>query len=155
MADPLDKVIDTLFQRRLELEVELARIDAALKALLPSGPMTMDETATAVPPIRTARLSVRQMVVALLDEANRDWSVSEVLAEYERRGTPIHGASPEKSLRAALAEAKKAGQIVSTAWGRYKSAGYAAPFLPADRMTAMYEHARGPTVEEVRAIPEK
>lgn len=62
------------------------------------------------------------MLVNLLDEEDRDWSVNEVLDEYRRRGTPVHGADPSNALRAAIADANKAEQIVRTSMGRYKSA---------------------------------
>jgi len=114
--EPMDQVIDTLRQRQNELRTELQRVDAALKALVPSV-----ETPFPAPVVPRRLLSVRQMVVALLDEAGRDWSTQEILDEYQRRGTPIHGASPEKALRAAFNDAKKAGQIESTSRGRYKS----------------------------------
>ncbi|MGH9278452.1 MAG: hypothetical protein ACRD12_10175 [Acidimicrobiales bacterium] len=71
------------------------------------------------------RRSVRTMVLTLLDEEDRDWSVGEILAAYERRGTPVHGADPNNALRAALADAKKRGMVISTAVGRYKSARWA------------------------------
>lgn len=125
----MDNVIQTLYQRRLELESELSRIDSALAALVPPTPVM------SAPPV-TQRLSVRQMLVALLDEADRDWSVSEVLEEYKRRGTPVHGTVPDKSLRSALVEAKKAGQVENTRWGRYRST----KFTPSasDAMSRMF-----------------
>jgi hypothetical protein len=31
---------------------------------------------------------------AIRKEEDRDWSTNEILAEYERRGTPVHGKDP-------------------------------------------------------------
>ena len=61
------------------------------------------------------------MAVTLMEEADRDWSAPEVLGEYMRRGTPVHGVDPSNVLRAAFADAKKRGMIFSTAVGRYKA----------------------------------
>ena len=144
MPDHLDDVIQTLYQRRTELEAELQRVNAALKALVPPTsvtvtPATATATASAPPPgIQTQRLSVRQMVVILLDEGNRDWSVSEILYEYERRGTPVHGANPDKSVRAGILEAEKAGQIQRTDRGRYRSTKFVAPYLTPDPTKAIF-----------------
>lgn len=59
--------------------------------------------------------------MALLEEGDRDWSVGEVLAEYQDRGTPVHGQDPSNALRAAMADAKKKRMVVSTDVGRYKA----------------------------------
>ena len=68
------------------------------------------------------------MLVRLLDEADRDWSVSEILSEYESRGTPVNGANPDKNLRAAIVEARKAGRVERTAYGRYRSTKFDDPW---------------------------
>ncbi len=61
------------------------------------------------------------MIVTLLEEEDRDWSVGEILAEYTRRGTPVHGQDPSNAARAALADAKKRGKVTSTTVGRYRA----------------------------------
>ena len=67
------------------------------------------------------RLSVKTRMLVLMAEADRDWSVAEVLEEYDRRGFPIQAKDPKNALRAAVAEANRDGLIFRTSTGRYKS----------------------------------
>ena len=62
------------------------------------------------------------MMLNLLYEGGRDWSVNEILSEYQNRGTPVEAKDPSNALRAAVAEANRAGTIVRTAPGRYRAA---------------------------------
>lgn len=125
MPDAVNSALKALRSKRHELQDELGRVEQAINALAalapgeptPGGNGGATRSA-AEPP---ARPSVRTMLVSLLDEENRDWSAAEVLAEYERRGTPVHGASPDNALRAAMVDASKAGQIERVATGRYRS----------------------------------
>jgi len=96
------------------------RLERAIAAMEEPG---VTEARVVEPP--SGRESVRSMLLRLLNEEDRDWSTAEILAEYSRRGTPIHGKDPNNALRAALAEAKKAAQIVSTGVGRYRAIKWA------------------------------
>ncbi len=60
-------------------------------------------------------------MMRLLVATDHDWSVAEILREYEDRGTPLQAKDPSNALRAAIAEANKAGTIFRTAPGRYKA----------------------------------
>lgn len=120
--DAIAEARDILVQRRDELTSELSRITQALEAL----------TGVGMPPngdgiVRAPSQSVRSMLLALLDESNRDWSTYEILAEYQRRGTPIHGADPNNALRSAISDANKATQVFRTTPGRYKAIKWKAP----------------------------
>lgn len=121
MADAVEEALELLKHRQLALTDEMRRVTDAIKALENRSPivnrLTQDPN----------RPSVRTMVVQLLDERNRDWSAAEILAEYKNRGTPVHGRDPSNALRAALADAKKRGMIVSTGVGRYKSVRFQKP----------------------------
>ena len=70
--------------------------------------------------------SVKTLMLELMAEGDRDWSTNEILTEYDSRGTPVHGKDPGNAIRAALAEALKAEQIIRTQVGRYKSQEWAA-----------------------------
>ena len=118
--DPVRDAVKALKQRKQELAAETKRVDQALNALL--GLTDQDGRAAATPRPKGSP-SVRTMLLNLLrEDFSRDWSVNEILAEYEERGTPIHGAKPENSLRAAIADSNKSGQIVRTDAGRYRAA---------------------------------
>ncbi len=125
--DPIAEVLESLRLKLAGVEREADRITdaiAALEALSAEG-IRVAQVVARRPPTRSvpsARLSVKQMMLNLLYEQDRDWSVNEILAEYESRGTPITAKDPNNALRAAVAEANKTGDIVRTAQGRYKAA---------------------------------
>jgi hypothetical protein len=70
------------------------------------------------------------MLNLLYEESDRDWSVNEILTEYESRGNPVTAKDPSNALRAAVAEANKAGTIVRTVPGRYRAAAEAIDMTP-------------------------
>ncbi len=113
--DTIEEVTEVLRQRLRVVRAEAKRLEAALSALAPD-PIPGDKSSEGHRP------SVRALVVSLLAEEDRDWSVGEILAEYERRGAPVHGQDPSNAARAALADAKKRGMVTSTTVGRYRSA---------------------------------
>ncbi len=117
MADvnPVAEALDLLSQQRATLADELRQVDDAIAAL---EKLVGKKGATKA--IRSGP-SVRTKLVALLEEEARDWSAGEIIHEYERRGDPIQGADPSNALRAAFADAKKRGMIVSTGVGRYQA----------------------------------
>jgi len=127
--DPDDAVAQAealLRQRREEHLAQVEKIDAALAALAGSVPTNLNRY-----PFQSdggtgaiTNKSVRMMLLDLLNESDRDWSVNEILAEYMKRGTPIHGKDPSNALRAAIADANKAHTIVRTDVGRYAAAQY-------------------------------
>lgn len=119
MADtnPVAEALALLSQQRANLADELKRVDEAINAL---KHLVGKRTAPSSP--EQNRPSVRTKLVTLLEEEPRDWSAGEILSEYERRGDPVHGQDPANALRAAFADAKKKGMIVSTSVGRYKAA---------------------------------
>jgi len=127
--DAVDEAVGLLMKRRDEALAEVQRIERALADL---GRPVADQATEAPPtvmrpevidahPRGTQHLSVRGRLVALLDEEDRDWTVGEVIAEYERRGVPFTVKAPDNALRAALVEAQRKGQVERTTPGRYKS----------------------------------
>ncbi|HSH58222.1 MAG TPA: hypothetical protein VK988_01015 [Acidimicrobiales bacterium] len=117
--NPVAEALSLLEQREASLSDELRQVREAVVSLrkvvgmsTPAPPTTSDRN----------RPSVRTKLVTLLEEEARDWSAGEIIHEYERRGDPIHGRDPANALRAAFADAKKQGWIVSTGVGRYKAA---------------------------------
>ncbi|MGO8826168.1 MAG: hypothetical protein ACLQU9_13145 [Acidimicrobiales bacterium] len=125
-TDPIHDAILALEAKRDALTGEVNRLTQAISALLALGevgapqPPMASPRPVVVPP--SGRLSVKQMMLQLLYEQDRDWNVNEILAEYQKRGTPIQAKDPSNALRAAVAEANKAGDIVRTTPGRYKAA---------------------------------
>jgi hypothetical protein len=126
--DALTQALSLLRQSRSDATAELARIEDAIRAL--ENLSKKASTRTAPQPLLPGLLpgrSVRTMMLNLLDEGDRDWSVAEILAEYQHRGTPVHGKDPDNALRAAIADAYKAGTIARTSIGRYSSARWPKP----------------------------
>jgi hypothetical protein len=127
MADvnPVAEALDLLSQQRASLAGELRKVDEAIAAL---------EKLVGKKPVTKANRSgpsVRTKLVSLLEEEPRDWSAGEIIHEYERRGDPIQGADPSNALRAAFADAKKRGMIVSTGVGRYQASKWSKRTDPA------------------------
>jgi len=99
---------------------EVQRIDEAIAALEQLLPLRF--TFVPIPDeLVTLRTSVKTMMLRLLMETDRDWSVNEILEEYRNRGNPVQAKDPSNALRAAVAEANKAGTIFRTTVGRYKA----------------------------------
>jgi hypothetical protein len=132
--DPVAQAISLLKDKRYAIlsaardqanaiEIAISTLEQALPSQARSATPDRDETQIVPPPVADLPpgASVRMMMQALLDEEDRDWSSFEILQEYQRRGRPIHGKDPDNALRAALADAHKAGRIERTAPGRYKS----------------------------------
>jgi len=118
--DPVRDAVRALKQRKQDLTQEMRRVDQALSAL--TGLSEQDGRGPA-PQRPKGAPSVRVMLLTLLrEDYDRDWSVAEIMAEYQKRGTPIHGTKPENALRAAITDAHKREQILRTAPGRYKAA---------------------------------
>lgn len=118
-VDPVEEALELLRQKQRSLIEEVNRVEEAITALEKLSPKTGRVPSRSYDPNRP---SVRTKVVALLEEAARDWSAGEIIAEYRRRAEPIQATDPSNALRAALADAKKKGMVVSTAVGRYKAA---------------------------------
>lgn len=128
--DPVVDALATLRSKRDELTAQISRYDEAIRtlselvdgAVTPTGPTPgASFVATSISPESNTGKSVRVMMLDLMHEdRDRDWSVNEILDEYQRRGTPVHGKDPNNALRAAIADAHKAGTIVRTTTGRYK-----------------------------------
>lgn len=121
-----DELVDILLERRIKRLEERKRIDAELEHI--ESFLAVLTTQQSVPaafdvigPRFAPRPSVREMLVALLQEDDRDWSAAEVLAEYESRGTPIHAKNPGNSVRSAIGAAMEHRTIYRTTEGRYKS----------------------------------
>ena len=55
-----------------------------------------------------------------MEEQDRDWSTTEVIEEYDRRGDPIKALDPTNSVRSAMAKARVKGTLVQMGTGRYK-----------------------------------
>lgn len=126
MADrnPVAEALDLLKLRRAAINEELAQVEEAIAALSRVG-----RSAQVVEPARRSGQSVRTKVIALLEEDNRDWSTSEIIDEYERRGDPIKALDPTNSVRSAMAKARVKGTLLQMATGRYKHAMWEDPPL--------------------------
>jgi hypothetical protein len=121
-TDDLAEAIAMLRQKRAAHMEQVQRIDAALAALTDviekpgrghEAPQGLQRTA--------GGLTTRQKLVALLDEGDRDWSVREVIDEYENRGDPFTGSNPDSAIRAAIVTAVEKDEIFRQDVGRYKS----------------------------------
>lgn len=119
-ADPIAAALSQLISDRDDHLAQASRLSEAITALEAVRGPGEDGPATA-----GSRPSVRMMMMQLVNEENRDWSTAEILTEYQHRGTPIHGKDPNNALRAAIADAYKAGQIARTTTGRYKATKWA------------------------------
>ncbi len=129
-TDPIADALATLRQgRQLALE-EVRRIDMAIANLEQLSQQPARSHRPTPDEIVGTRPSVKNMLLQLLVEADRDWSVGEVLVEYDRRGFPIKAKDPKNALRAAVAEANRDGDIFRTATGRYKAARWHASQKP-------------------------
>lgn len=124
--DAIQEAIALIRAKRDEALAEVERQTHALAALeaLAAPGMTASEPTPSGP--RTRGPSVRTKALALMDEGPRDWSTGEIIAEYQRRGDPVHGKDPPNALRAALADLFKAKLIYRTAPGRYQSVKFPA-----------------------------
>lgn len=148
MDDDLRDAIALLQRKRAAHLAQVERIDAAVAALAAviqepeerEAGQPQDITAADDPPARhgfaravlatvgdlaTAQRqqvqSTRQKVVSLAEEADRHWSVGQMIAEYRRRGAPFSGANPDSAVRAAIVTAVDKGQLYRTAYGRYRA----------------------------------
>jgi hypothetical protein len=103
---------------------ETRRVDEAIQAL-EGAPLTSRAAASATPP-RSQRPSVRAAALELMESADRDWSVAELLAAFAEAGTPLTAEDRENALRAALsvlhrkeekiAAAGPRGRYIATKW---------------------------------------
>lgn len=116
-TNPVGEALALLEQKQSSLKSELAQVDEAVSALRKL--VGKERPGGKTDPRRP---SVRTKVVRLLEEEDRDWSAGEIIAEHQERGDPIQGSDPPNALRAAFADAKKKGLIVSSGVGRYRSA---------------------------------
>lgn len=133
--DTLPSALTFLRDKRDEHVAEVKRLTQAISAIEavlagdePPSPNSVNGNGGSS--ATSERPSVRVMALRLMEEADRDWSVPEILDEYERRGTPIVANDPDNALRAAVAEAHKKGQMIRTAVGRYKAKKWEKPTSP-------------------------
>ncbi len=104
-----------------EVDEVLGDISASAPVLVPTGVATDPGSAELASSPPAKRRSIRRMLLELLEESDRDWTVAEVLAEYEARNDPVHGQRPPHAMRVAVGDSHKAGDIFRTSVGRYKS----------------------------------
>lgn len=129
MGENLNQVVELLRAERAT-EAELAesllaksqmhaakvkQIDAALAALGVGG--TADRSKGFRRP--TSGPTAREKILALLRESQRDWTVPQMVREYEQRGEPFESENPDSTVRAALKTALKHREVVRTPQGRY------------------------------------
>lgn len=119
MTDPVVEALTALREKVAALDAESQRLRQAIAALEALGGHSSEVPRSSSHDRN--RPSVRTMAIELMEEKDRDWSAGEILAEYDQRGTPVHGQDPNNALRAALADALKRGLVVRTEVGRYKS----------------------------------
>ncbi len=130
--DLLIDAVDVLKRRRDERLAEANKLAQAISTLdgitpgsspdeAPSDGAEPQSVTEEPPSVKAQPPSVKTLMLDLMAEGDRDWSTNEILTEYDARGTPVHGKDPGNAIRAALAEALKADQIIRTQVGRYKS----------------------------------
>jgi hypothetical protein len=68
--------------------------------------------------------SVKEMALSLMESQGRVWTYDDIMEEYQRRGTPIHGTQPKQALRTAVWELVKSGKVVSIEPGKFKAARF-------------------------------
>ncbi len=121
--DPILEALTALRHRREEAMQEVQRIETAIASLELLVPVAAPPLF--IPPpseVEWPRPSAKSLMMRLMLEGDRDWSVPEVIQEYENRGITFQVKDPNNALRAAVAEENKKGTILRTAPGRYKAA---------------------------------
>lgn len=135
----LEQTIETLRTKRAHYETEhrqrIEKLDAAisaLQALIEESPIeaivsvdASDDRRSYVRSLQRNGRGVRSKVVDLLTEhPERDWSVGEIIDEYDRRQEPFPGERKkvDPQIRAALVVAGKRDEVVRTTPGRYRAA---------------------------------
>lgn len=121
----LRAAIAPLRKRLEETTEEAQRIQTAIAALEQLIPAPGAPASGADDGLIGGRPSVRAMMLRLLGEEDRDWSVNEILDEYQRRGVTFYVKDPKNALRAAVSESNRDGQITRTSAGRYKATRWA------------------------------
>lgn len=120
----VNEAIEALLQLRAQHLMQVQRIDEGIRVLqaVDAGESTMrhpsqDPRALAEKAVR----SVYEVVLTLANEANRDWSVPDLIAEIERRGIAVEVNDLQNSLHSAVARATDQGELLRVGRGRYRS----------------------------------
>ena len=75
---------------------------------------------------RSSGASVRALTLHLMEEADRDWTTNEVVAEYEHRGVTLNSQHPANAVRSSLADLLAHERIERTGPGRYRATKFTA-----------------------------
>ena len=137
MSNEFQDAIRVIRKKRADAVDVVRKYDEALKVLieLDMEPHVATASAQGPTPIRPAPkngLSAIDKVIRLMDEANRPWTVAEILDEYKRRGDPFESKNPKNAIRTALIDALKRGKVNRLATGVYLSAQHPIPSTSAE-----------------------
>jgi hypothetical protein len=116
----LINTLDMYRRHRAALQKQIDRYDKliTLTTQLIDSPIANVSTEDWRPPV-TGPKSVFTKVVGLMEEANRTFTVAEILDEWVRRGDPIQGAKPGAAVRTAISEAMKKKRLRRVREGVY------------------------------------
>jgi hypothetical protein len=146
-AASIDRVLADVDRAQAGLDA-LARAEGFGASTSPGLGVRVSEGDRRAPDLEGGRRpSIARMLLALLDEADREWTVPEVLREYEVRGTPVHGKRPDHALRVAVGDTLKAGRIFRTATGHYKATKWRV--VPIEQRGGSADVRTGALAEEV------
>lgn len=128
MSNDLKDAISFIQRKRAAAMALVQKYDAALKLLRElDGDATEEASHTVlvaeprVIPPPSSGLSVMEKVRRLGKEADRAWTASQIIEEYDRRGDPMTAADPRNAVRTALAALTKRGEMYRVGEGVYKS----------------------------------
>jgi len=128
-TDDLDEIRALMRRKRADHAAQVERLDAALRLLddqlAESSTSLAEHRATPSSGSDRPTRSVRVKVLDLLCEADRDWSVADIVREYERRGDPIASSKPPSAVRTAFAKLYADKDVVRTSQGRYTAKRWA------------------------------
>lgn len=159
MSDDLLDAIALLRRKRADHLAQVEKIDAALVALAEvidepeqrqtGKASTNGLAARVVEKIEAQGQTTRQKIVSLAEEEDRNWSVGQMISEYNRRGAPFTGANPDSAVRAAIVTATQKDELYRTAHGRYR----ATKFRPSEPDSGMdFDNPDGHQVSEIDEV---
>jgi hypothetical protein len=135
VGDDLAEISAALLAKRVGLNQQLRKVNAALRALDDDDIGSVSHGPRLAANVRRGAPSVRTRILSLLEEdPSRDWSTQEIVREYERRGAPIQAKDPHNAVRTGLSEAMKAAQIDRIHVGRYRVSGPLDHLRPAEQL---------------------
>src|SRR5579875_3304932 len=95
----------TLTRRKEELLEQLRQVESEIAALAATAPTPVPGTPS------QERLSMPKMILAILQEVSRPMTARQLTEELRRRGFPLKGHNPAKSVETRLRELKQKGFV--------------------------------------------